>query len=79
MLHNLSRKEEYYQIILWTSNCYQMLEWCIGNYKNDNVLQQSAGGTLQRLQMTLANDNDLRQSFTYSLRAQQQGSLIRID
>jgi len=79
VLHNLSLTEEYHKILLWTPNCYQMLEWCIGNYKNDNVLQQSAGGTLQRLQMTLANDNNLRQSFTYSLRAQQQGSLIRID
>jgi len=75
VLHNLSLNVDYHNILLWTPNCYQMLEWCIGNYKNDNVLQQSAGGTLQRLQMTLANDNALRVRFAESIRAQQQESL----
>lgn len=72
VLHNLSLNENYHRVLLWTPNCYQMLEWCIGNYRHDAVLQQSAGGTLQRLQMTLANDADLRQRFTESIRAQQQ-------
>jgi len=72
VLHNLSLNETYHRVLLWTPNCYQMLEWCIGNYRHDAVLQQSAGGTLQRLQMTLANDVDLRQKFTESIRAQQQ-------
>merc|ERR1712161_134335 len=72
VLHNLSLNESYHRVLLWTPNCYQMLEWCIGNYRHDAVLQQSAQGTLQRLQMTLANDADLRQRFAESIRVQQQ-------
>jgi len=72
VLHNLSLNENYHSVLLWTANCYQMLEWCIGNYRHDVVLQQSAGGTLQRLQMTLANDGELRQRFAECIRAQQQ-------
>merc|ERR1712238_366701 len=60
VLHNLSLNDEYHRTLLQTPNCYQMLECCIGNYKNDNVLQQSAGGTLLRLRMSLTNDNNLR-------------------
>jgi len=74
VLHNLSLNEEYHRTLLQTPNCYQMLEWCIGNYKNDNVLQQSAGGTLLRLRMSLTNDNNLRYIFEDSIRTQQQGS-----
>mmetsp|Transcript_21015 Transcript_21015/g.30944 ORF Transcript_21015/g.30944 Transcript_21015/m.30944 type:complete len:318 (+) Transcript_21015:2254-3207(+) len=75
VLHNLSLNEDYHTTLLWTPNCYQMLGWCIGNYRHDRVLQQSAGGTLTRLQTTLANDEDLRLRFTASIRAQQQRSL----
>lgn len=75
VLHNLSLNEEYHRILLWTPNCYQMLEWCLGNYPNDHVLQQSAGGTIQRLNATLGADDDLRARFTHSIRAQQQHSL----
>lgn len=75
VLHNLSLNEEYHSILLWTPNCYQMLEWCLGNYPHDHVLQQSAGGTIQRLNATLSADEDLRARFTHSIRAQQQHSL----
>ena len=75
VLHNLSLNEDYHNILLWTPNCYQMLEWCIGNYPHDHVLQQSAGGTIQRLNATLSSDEDLRVRFTHSIRAQQQHSL----
>ena len=75
VLHNLSLNEEYHSILLWTPNCYQMLEWCLGNYPHDHVLQQSAGGTIQRLNATLSADEDLRERFTHSIRAQQQHSL----
>jgi len=78
VLHNLSLNEEYHRSLLWTPNCYQMLEWCIGNYRHDQVLQQSAGGTLQRLQMTLANDSDLRMRFLETIRAQQQSQLEQV-
>ena len=78
VLHNLSLHEEYHRSLLWTPNCYQMLEWCIGNYRHDQVLQQSAGGTLQRLQMTLANDSDLRMRFLETIRAQQQSQLEQV-
>merc|ERR1712238_278731 len=40
VLHNLSLNVEYHTILLWTPNCYQMLEWCLGNYPHDHVLQQ---------------------------------------
>jgi hypothetical protein len=75
VLHNLSLNEDYHSILLWTPNCYQMLEWCIGNYPHDHVLQQSAGGTIQRLNSTLSADDELRARFTHSIRAQQQHSL----
>ncbi len=75
VLHNLSLNEEYHSILLWTPNCYQMLEWCLGNYPHDHVLLQSAGGTIQRLNATLSADDDLRARFTHSIRAQQQHSL----
>ena len=71
ILHNLSLNETYHQVLLLTPNCYQMLEWCIGNYRHDNVLQQSARGTLQRLQLTLSSNPNLREDFTDSIRRQQ--------
>lgn len=74
VLHNLSLNDAYHTTLLWTPNCYQMLEWSMGNYPNDPVLQQSAGVALQRLKATLANDEGLRQRFTESIRVQQQES-----
>jgi len=75
VLHNLSLADDYHLSLLWTPNCYQMLEWCLANYCTDQVLQQSAAGTLHRLQTTLSNNNELRQRFTSSLQSQQQSSL----
>lgn len=72
VLHNLSLNDEYHRTLLWTPNCYQMLEWAMGNYRFDQVLQQSAGGTLQRLQRTLRGDRDLHIRFSASIRANQQ-------
>ena len=74
VLHNLSLKSKYHHTILLTSHCYQMLEWCVENYKHDKVLQQSARGTLQRLQVTLSNDESLRMRFLEMIRSQQQQS-----
>jgi hypothetical protein len=75
VLHNLSLTHDYHTTLLFTPNCYQMLEWCLANYRTDQVLQQSATGTLHRLQITLSNDGELSRRFTESLRAQQQLSL----
>lgn len=75
VLHNLSLSQDYHTTLLFTPNCYQMLEWCLANYRTDQVLQQSATGTLHRLQITLSNDRELARRFTESLRAQQQLSL----
>lgn len=75
VLHNLSLTEDFHRTLLWTPNCYQMLEWCLANYRTDRVLQQSAGGTLHRLQTTLSNDEDLRLRFTASLQLQDQFNL----
>jgi hypothetical protein len=75
VLHNLSLTDEYHVTLLWTPNCYQMLEWCLANYRTDQVLQQSAAGTLHRLQSTLSNNDELRQRFTSSLQSQHQTSL----
>ena len=52
-----------------------MLEWCNDNYPHDHVLQQSAGGTVTRLNATLSADDDLRSLFTYSIRQQQQQNI----
>jgi hypothetical protein len=75
VLHNLSLTQDYHATLLLTPNCYQMLEWCLANYQTDQVLQQSATGTLHRLQLTLSNNDDLRSRFADSLLAQQQLSL----
>lgn len=75
VLHNLSLNEAHHSLLLWTPNCYQMLEWCLANYPHDHVLQQSAGGTIQRLNATLSTNEELRARFTLSIRAQQQHSL----
>ena len=52
-----------------------MVEWCIANYRTDQVLQQSAAGTLHRLQLTLSQNEDLRARFSESLRTQQHMAL----
>jgi hypothetical protein len=75
VLHNLSLTPEYHEAILWTPNCYLMLEWCLANYQTDQILQQSAAGTLHRLQTTLSRNDSLRTRFAASLQAQQQLSL----
>jgi hypothetical protein len=75
VLHNLSLTQEYHTTLLWTPDCYQMLEWCTLNCLSDQVLQQSATLTLRRLQMTLSNDDDLRNRFAKSFQSQQQSSL----
>ena len=75
VLHNLSLTQEYHHTLLWTPNFYQMLEWCLENYRADQVLQQSATGTLHRIQMTLSSDGNLRSRFAEHLQAQQQASL----
>ena len=75
VLHNLSLTQEYHSTLLWTPHCYNMLEWCLANYRTDQVLQQSAAGTLHRLQLTLSSDETLRARFAASLQAQQQLSL----
>ncbi|KAI2497751.1 hypothetical protein MHU86_16746 [Fragilaria crotonensis] len=78
VLHNLSLTDEYHTTLLWTPNCYQMLDWCLANYRTDQVLQQSAAGTLHRLQATLSANDDLRQRFASSLQSQQQTCLERV-
>eukprot|EP00980_Cylindrotheca_fusiformis_P010297 scaffold2294_cov106-Cylindrotheca_fusiformis.AAC.13 len=75
VLHNLSLTQDYHRVLLWTPSCYQLLEWCLVNYRTDQVLQQSAAGTIHRLQETLSSDDDLRARFTHSLQSQQQRSL----
>jgi hypothetical protein len=72
VLHNLSLTEEYHVVLLWTPQCYQMLEWCVANFRSDQVLQQSATGTLHRLQSTLASNAEMRSRFSKSLRTQRQ-------
>jgi len=75
VLHNLSLTPEYHRALLRTPSCYQMLEWSLANYRTDPVLQQSAAGTLHRLQMTLSSNQSLRLQFAASLYAQRQQSL----
>lgn len=77
VLHNLSLSPCYHTAMLWTPNCYQMLEWCLGNYRTDQVLQQSAAGTLHRLQATLSRDEPLRKRFAAKLQEQQKASIDR--
>ena len=75
VLHNLSLTPSYHTAMLQTPTCYQMLEWCLSNYRTDQVLQQSAAGTLHRLQVALSNDEGLRSRFALSVQSLQQQSL----
>ena len=77
VLHNLSLTDEYHVTLLWTPQCYQMLEWCVANFRSDQVLQQSATGTLHRLQSTLASDDEMRARFSKSLQTQQQNVTMK--
>jgi hypothetical protein len=77
VLHNLSLSTCYHTAMLWSPNCYQILEWCLGNYRTDQVLQQSAAGTLHRLQTTLSRDETLRIRFTAKLQERQKESIDR--
>ncbi len=72
VLHNLSLSSKYHETILSTPHCYQMIQWCVENYKQDKVLQQSARGTIQRLQVTLSNNEHLRTKWLELIRSQQQ-------
>ena len=75
VLHNLSLTTGYHRHMLLIPHCYQMLEWCLANYRTDQVLQQSATGTLHRLQATLSSNDSLRARFTAALQAQHRVSL----
>ena len=75
LLLNLSLTPAYHQQLLLVPHCYQMLEWCLANYRTDQVLQQSATGTLHRLQATLSSNESLRARFTAALQAQHRMSL----
>jgi hypothetical protein len=75
VLHNLSLTDDYHATLLYTPQCYQMLEWCVANYPSDQVLQRSACGTLHRLQVTLSTRNDLQKDFAESVRRQHGVSL----
>ena len=75
VLHNLSLTPGYHQQLLLVPHCYQMLEWCLANYRTDQVLQQSATGTLHRLQATLSSNDSLRARFAQALQAQHRASL----
>jgi hypothetical protein len=77
VLHNLSLSPCYHASMLWTPNCYQMLEWCLSNYRTDQVLQQSAAGSLHRLQTTLSSNEALRLRFVTKLQSQQVDSMDR--
>lgn len=78
VLHNISLCQAYHTALLASPNCYQMLTWCLHNYKGDPVLQQSAKGALHRLQVTLSNDSTLCAAFNASLRDQTQLSLQEV-
>lgn len=75
VLHNLSLTPSYHAAMLSTPTCYQMLEWCLSNFRTDQVLQQSAAGTLHRLQMALSSDVGLRTRFALAVQHMQQESL----
>jgi hypothetical protein len=75
VLHNLSLTPSYHAAMLATPTCYQMLEWCLSNFRTDQVLQQSAAGTLHRLQMALSSDAGLRSRFALAVQHMQQESL----
>lgn len=77
VLHNLAQSQEYLSVLLWTPQCYQMLEWCIANYPTDPVLRRSATGTLHRLQVLLSDNQSLRSRFLESIRAQDELASIQ--
>lgn len=77
VLHNLSLTDEYHATLLWTPQCYQMLQWCVANFRSDQVLQQSATGTLHRLESTLAANDEMRARFSRSLETQKENLTLK--
>lgn len=75
VLHNLSLNTSFHTSMLWSPRCYQMLEWCLTNYRSDPVLCQGAMRTLHRLQLTLSSNESVRRRFLSELRNEQQKSL----
>ena len=75
VLHNISQNSEYLGTLLWTSHCYQMIEWCIVNHPTDQVLRRSAVSVLHRLQVLLSTSEVLRSRFRDFVRSEQQFSI----
>ena len=76
VLHNLSLNTSFHSAMLWSPRCYQMLEWCLTQYRRtDPVLYQGALRTLHRLQLTLSSNEAVRRRFLSVLRTEQQKSL----
>jgi len=67
VLHNLSLVRNYHSVLLLTPDCFQLLRLAMLTFRTDKVLQQSAGGALRRLRLTLSADVDLRNRFFVSL------------
>ena len=53
VIHNLSQSSEFMVTLLRTSNCYQILEWCVTNHLIDDVFRRSLSSTLDRMQIYL--------------------------
>jgi len=79
VLHNLSLNEKYHSTLIWIPNLYQMLEWAIGNFPNDPVLQQSAHGTLERLNTTLSYNDEMRTTFFSQLKHQRLNTSVELN
>jgi len=55
VLQNVSLNSDHHRMILWNPKCYDMLQWCMENHRNDLEFVHSAGGTFRRLQSIISH------------------------
>lgn len=79
VLHNLSQTPDFITVLVWTPQCYQMLEWCRANYPTDSVLQRSASSTLGRIQAYLSQRREERRKFVQTLQRERQSQQERLN
>lgn len=64
VLHNLSLSGDYIITLLWTRHCYNLLSFSANNDANDQVLQRSSIGAVQRMHDFMSHREGLETEFS---------------
>ncbi|CAJ1942076.1 unnamed protein product [Cylindrotheca closterium] len=64
VLHNLSLSSDYMMTLLWTRHCYNLLSFSANNDADDQVLQRSSIGAVQRMHDFMSHREGLETEFS---------------